>query len=97
LANIINSDRLRNKAPYDQFYEEYKSQPNIIKTIAAKNSMQQIWNENPLYIDLALLFLQEDDVILAGLIASRELEFAVKRLCKNNGVKLSYKEERGIR
>jgi len=96
LANIINSDRLRNKAPYDQFYEEYKSQPNIIKTMAAQNSMQQIWNENPLYLDLARLFLEEDDVILAGLIASRELEFVVKRLCKNNGVKLSYKIERGI-
>lgn len=95
LANIINSDQLRNKPPYDQFYLEYQSKPNIIKTIAARNSLKQIWGENALYLDLARLFF-ESDPGLAGLIASREFEYVIKRLCKENKVKLTYKTVDGI-
>lgn len=95
LANIINSDQLRNKPPYDQFYLEYQRRPNIIKTIASKNSLKQIWSENALYLDLAQLFL-EDDPIIAGLIASREFEHVIKWLCKEHGVKLRFKTVNGI-
>jgi hypothetical protein len=95
LANIINSDQLRNKPPYDQFYSDYQSRPNIIKTIAARNSLKQIWGEEALYLDLARLFF-ESDPILAGLIASREFEYVIKWLCKENKAKLKYKTVNGI-
>ena len=95
LANIINSDRLRNKPPYNEIYGEYKSHPNVIKTITAKNSLAQVWSENAPYLDLARIFLEEDP-LLAGLIASREFEFLIKELCKRNGVKLSFKTVNGI-
>ena len=95
LANIINSDRLRNRSPYDEIYEEYQSQPNVIKTITAKNSLAQVWSENALYLDLARIFLEEDP-LLAGLIAAREFEFLIKELCRRNGVKLAFKTVNGI-
>lgn len=57
--------------------------------------MKQIWGENALYLDLARLFF-ESDPGLAGLIASREFEYVIKRLCKENKVKLTYKTVDGI-
>lgn len=95
LANIISSDQLRNKPPYDQYYLNYQNKPNIIKTIAARNSLKQIWGEKALYLDLARLFF-ESDPILAGLIASREFEYLIKLLCKENKVQLKYKTVNGI-
>lgn len=95
LANIINSDRLRNRSPYHEIYDEYQSQPNVIKTIAAKNSLARVWSENSLYLDLARIFLEEDP-LLAGLIASREFEFLIKELCKRHKVKLAFKTVNGI-
>lgn len=86
LANIINFDFLRKIAVYREIYDDYIESPNFIKKINAQNSLRQIWQESPLYIDLAALFY-DTDFVLAGIIASKELEYSIKELCKDSGIK----------
>lgn len=96
LANLINSESLKYDPVYRDIYERYIDTPNIIKRIRARNSLKQIWAEEPLYIDLALL-LMETDATFAGIIAGRELECMIKALCKRYRRKLTEKIMKGTR
>jgi hypothetical protein len=85
LANIINYSELRYDSVYSDFYASYEQTTNLVKKIMARNSLEQIKEEKPLY--KAELFL-ESDFLLAGIIAGRELDIFIKYLAKKNDVKL---------
>lgn len=85
LANIINYSYLRHHPEFSKMYDEYEQTTNLVKKIMAKNSLEEIKKEKPLY--KAELFLDADR-ILAGLIAGRELDLFVKELCSEHGIKL---------
>lgn len=84
LANIINYSMLRYHPVYSNIYEEYEQTANPVKIIMARNSLEQIKKEKPLY--KAELFL-DSDFVTSGLIAGRELDLFTKELCDNNGIK----------
>lgn len=85
LANIINYSELRHHTIYSDFYEAYEQTANPVKKIMARNSLEQIKEEQPLY--KAELFLNSD-YVTSGLIAGRELDLFMKNLCRENGIKL---------
>ncbi|MFQ6061601.1 MAG: hypothetical protein ACE5J9_00270 [Methanosarcinales archaeon] len=91
LANIIYYSDLRHHPVYSDIYDAYEQTANPIKKIMARNSLEQIKEEQPLY--KAELFL-DSDYIMAGLIAGRELDIFVKDLCRNNGIKLVERTKR---
>jgi hypothetical protein len=92
LANILNSTTLRHHSVYGEFYQDYLDSPNAIKKIRARNSLQQISDEKPLF--KAELFL-DTDYELAGIIAGRELERNVKAYCRKVGVELFTRKHKG--
>ena len=85
LANIINYSMLRNHPIYSTIFYEYEQTPNPVKKIMARNSLEQIKKEKPLY--KAELFL-DSDYVLAGIIAGRELEIFINDLCSEARIKL---------
>jgi len=91
LANIIYYSELRHHPIYSDIYNAYVQTANLIKKIMAKNSLEQIKEEQPLY--KAELFL-DSDPITSGLIAGRELDLFVKELCINNGIRLEERTKR---
>jgi hypothetical protein len=92
LANILNSTKLRYHSVYGDYFQDYKNSPNAIKKIRARNSLQQISDEKPLF--KAELFL-DTDYELAGIIAGRELERNLKAYCRKIGVELQTRGYRG--
>jgi len=94
LANIINNSDLRHHNIYSDFYDNYEQTANPVKKIMARNSLEQIRKENPLF--KADLFL-DSDYVVAGLVAGRELELLIKGLCKENGIKLKEKKGNKVR
>lgn len=84
LVNIINYSELRHHPIYINIYDEYNQTVNPIKKIMAKNSLEQIKEENPLY--KAELFL-DSDLVIAGFIAGRVLDLFIKKLCDEIGIK----------
>lgn len=86
LANIINYSYLRHHPEFSKIFDEYERTTNLVKKIMAKNSLELIKKEKPLY--RAELFL-DSDYILAGLLAGRELNIFVKDFCSRHGVKLT--------
>ncbi len=91
LANLINYSELRHHAIYSDVFNDFEQTPNPVKKIMARNSLEQLIKEKPLY--KAELFL-DSDYILAGLIAGRELEIFIKNLCKKYSIKLIEKGKR---
>jgi len=85
LANILNSSKLRHHSVYGDFYQDYVNSPNAVKRIWARNSLQQIRKERPLF--KAELFL-DTDYEVAGIIAGRELERNIKAYCRKVGIEL---------
>lgn len=84
LANIINYSELKHHPVFSNIYDEYDQTANPIKKIMARNSLEQIKEEEPLY--KAELFF-DSDFVTAGLIAGRVLDLYVKELCDKNGIK----------
>lgn len=91
LANLINYSELRHHALYSDVFYDFEQTVNPVKKIMAKNSLEQILEERPLY--KAELFL-DTDYILAGLIAGRELEIFIKSLCRKNDINLIERRKR---
>jgi len=85
LANILNYSNLRHHPIYSDIYEAYEQRINPVKKIMARNSLNQIKEEKPLY--KAELFL-DSDYVTSGLIAGRELDIFVKNLCRENKIRL---------
>lgn len=85
LANILNYSHLRHYPTYYDIYEVYEQTANPVKKIMARNSLEQLKEEKPLF--KAELFL-DSDYVMAGLVAGREADLFVKELSKNNGIKL---------
>ncbi|GAJ03581.1 unnamed protein product, partial [marine sediment metagenome] len=84
LANIMNYSELKHHPTYSSIYNEYEQTANPVKKIMARNSLEQIKEEKPLY--KAELFF-DSDFVTAGLIAGRVLDLFVKELCDENGIK----------
>jgi hypothetical protein len=87
LAHILNSAELRNydrecKEIVDNFY----GKPNLIKKIAAKNSLEQLFIEKD-YLNIADMFV-ESDYEIAAFIAGREIERYLKELCRKHRIAL---------
>lgn len=93
LARILNSESLREKAPYKELYECYWREPNPVKRIMAKNALDQIWGERR-YVHIADLFLQTD-FIVAGILAGRELELHIKKMCQARNIPLTFINDSG--
>ncbi len=85
LSNIINYSYLRHHPEFSKIYEDYEQTTNLVKKIMAKNSLEGIKEEKPLY--KSELFLDSDHIV-AGLIAGRELGLFIKELCTQHGIKL---------
>jgi len=92
LANIINYSYIRHHPVFSVIYKEYERTTNLVKKIMARNSLEGIRQEKPLY--KAELFLDSDHIV-AGLIAGRELDLFVKGLCRRNGIKPIERKEPG--
>ncbi len=86
LARILYSSSLKDVPEYEKIYELYKNKPNAVKRIMARNALEHIWEEKS-YLHISDLFL-ETDYVIAGLIAGRQLELFVKKLCKQNDISL---------
>ena len=84
LAHILNSAELRNsdRECKDIVYKYYKK-PNLIKRIAAKNSLEQFLNEKD-YLNIADMFVESDHAV-AAFIAGREIERYLRKLCRKHG------------
>lgn len=85
LSNIINYSYLRHHPEYSKIFEDYEQTTNLVKRIMARNSLERIKEEKPLY--KAELFLDSDHIV-AGLIAGRELGLFIKELCSRHGIKV---------
>ena len=85
LAEVINTPKLQHHYLYGEYYKAYKNTVNLVKKIMAKNSLQRIAEEEPLY--KSELFM-DSDYEMAGLIACRELDLCIKDLCRKNKVQL---------
>ncbi len=83
LARILNAEDLKRQYPYSEAYEAYRKTSNRVKTVMARNSLESIYDNEPIVI--ARLFLEKDP-ILAGMVAGRLLELAVNSLCRANGI-----------
>ena len=88
LANIVNYSDLRHHPIYSDFYEIYEQSTNPVKKIMARNCLEHVIEEQPLF--KAELFL-DSDFVTAGMIVGRELDLFVKALCEKNGIKLAEK------
>ena len=86
LARILYSSSLKDVPKYEKIYHLYKNKPNAVKRIMARNALEHIWEEKS-YLHISDLFLGTDYVI-AGLIAGRQLELFVKKLCKQHDIPL---------
>jgi hypothetical protein len=61
----------------------YYRKPNLIKRIAAKNSLEQFLDERD-YLNIADMFVESDHAI-AAFIAGREIERYLRNLCGKHG------------
>jgi hypothetical protein len=101
LAHILGSPELQKEPQYKELYESYMREPNAVKRIMAGNALEQVWGERQ-YIHIADLFLKTDFSV-AGILAGRELELHVKKLCKARKIPLTFidpsgrKKNRGLR
>jgi len=93
LAEVINTPKLQHHYLYGQYYKAYKNTVNPVKKIMAKNSLQRISEEEPLY--KSELFL-DSDYEMAGLIACRELDLCIKDLCRKNKVQHKKRTVKGV-
>jgi len=84
LANILNYSDLRADPKFRQIYDQYILKSNPIKRIMARNSLEDIWQEKS-YLSIGDLFL-DTDYVVAGILARRELEKFVKKICKKYGI-----------
>ncbi len=85
LARILNVEDLKREYPYSEAYEAYKKTSNHVKTIMARNSLEAIYDNEPIVI--ARLFFERDPT-LAGMVAGRLLELAINSLVRTNGIAL---------
>lgn len=93
LAEVINTSKLQHHYLYGEYYKAYKNTVNPVKKIMAKNSLQRISEEEPLY--KSELFL-DSDYEMAGLIACRELDLCIKDLCRKNKVQHKKRTVHGV-
>lgn len=85
LARILNVEDLKRQYPYSEAYEAYRKTSNQVKTIMARNSLEAIYDNEPIVI--ARLFFEKDPV-LAGMVAGRLLELAINSLIRANKLPL---------
>jgi len=84
LAHILNSAELRNSdRECKEIVDNYYKKPNLIKRIAAKNSLEQFLDEKD-YLNIADMFVESDHAI-AAFIAGREIERNLRKLCMRQG------------
>lgn len=88
LAYLLGSPELQNNPQYKELYESYMREPNAVKRIMARNALEQIWGERR-YVHIADLFL-ETDFKVAGILAGRELEVQVKKMCEARNIPLTF-------
>jgi hypothetical protein len=87
LAHILNSAELRNlDRECGNLVDSYYKKPSLIKRIAAKNSLEQFFDEKD-YLNIADMF-NESDHSIAAFIAGREIERTLRKLCKKHGYRI---------
>ncbi|MCK4830208.1 hypothetical protein KA005_81575 [bacterium] len=84
LANIINSPSLKYAPRICDIYAAYEEHPNLIKKVIAKNAMGPFKIQDNLFKAELIL---DSDFVVAGILASKELEILIKALCEKYGIK----------
>lgn len=84
LANIINSPSLKYAPRFCDIYTAYEEHPNLIKKVIAKNAMGPFKIQDNLFKAELIL---DSDFVVAGILASKELEILIKALCEKYGIK----------
>ncbi len=86
LAHILNYNELRAVDPEcREVADSYSSKPSLIKRIAARNSLQQFFDDKD-YLNIADMFIESDHTI-AAFIGGREIERVLRKLCKKHKIK----------
>ncbi len=94
LARILNSSSLKNSnTKYKDIYDLYYKKVNAVKKIAARNALEQIYGEKD-YLNIAGLFIETDHA-LAAIIAGREIEIHLKKMCKAENIDLMKPDKNG--